>query len=386
MSLIKRFFSPAKQSYFLFGPRGTGKSTWLKYTYPQAFLIDLLDIGILRQYQAYPERLEQVVNGNHAKTIIIDEIQKVPELLSIVHRLIEQDKQRQFILTGSSARKLKRSGVDLLAGRAVVRHMYPFMAAELGNDFILDKALQYGLVPLVIESQDVIDTLKAYIGIYLTEEVRAEGLVRNIGDFARFLEVASFSHGSILNLSNIARECSVGRKLIEGYLNVLEDLLLSYQLPVFSLRAKRQLVSHSKFYYFDAGVYRSLRMTGFLDKASEVNGPGLEGLVLQHLLPWNDYQGSLNKIYYWRTKYGVEVDFVVYGPEGLYAIEVKNSQIVNDKDLVGLKTFCEDYPEAIAIFLYRGKERLKKENIICIPVDQFLLSLNLRNLRNVIEG
>ena len=120
----------AKQSYFLFGPRGTGKSTWLKYTYPQAFFVDLLDIGILRQYQAYPERLEQVVNGNHAKTIIIDEIQKVPELLSIVHRLIEQDKQRQFILTGSSARKLKRSGVDLLAGRAVVRHMHPFMAAD----------------------------------------------------------------------------------------------------------------------------------------------------------------------------------------------------------------------------------------------------------------
>jgi predicted AAA+ superfamily ATPase len=385
MSMIKRLFYPAKQSYFLFGPRGTGKSTWLKQHYSHALLIDLLDPGQLRQYQAYPERLEQVVQGSIAKTIIIDEIQKAPELLSVVHRLIEQKQGWQFILTGSSSRKLKRAGVDLLAGRAVIRYMHPFMAAELSEHFSLEKALEHGLVPLIIESDDILDTLKAYIGIYLTEEVKSEGLVRNIGDFARFLEVVSFSHGSLLNISNIARECAVSRKLVEGYLSVLEDLLLCYQLPVFTLRAKRQLVAHTKFYYFDAGVYRSLRMTGFLDKIVEINGPGLEGLILQHLRAWNDYQGQPNKLYYWRTKHGVEVDFVVYGPKGLYAIEVKNSQFVHEKDLNGLNTFFFDYPEAIAIILYRGSEWLKKGNVLCIPVDEFLKRLKLVSLDEVIQ-
>lgn len=375
MKIIKRFFVPAKKSYFIFGPRGTGKSTWLKQHYPDAFIIDLLNPGILRQYHAYPERLIETTQASNSKIIIIDEIQKAPELLSVVHSLIEDKKDLQFILTGSSSRKLKRAGVDLLAGRAVVRHMHPFMASELGSHFSLDKALLNGLVPLVIESEDVLDTLKSYIGIYLNEEVKAEGLVRNIGDFARFLEVASFSHGSIINISNIARECSVSRKLIEGYLSVLEDLLLSIHLPVFNTRAKRQLVSHEKFYFFDAGVYRSLRMTGFLDKTTEINGPGLEGLVLQNLSAWNDYQGSSNKLFYWRTKHGIEVDFVIYGETSFYAIEVKNSTLIHDQDLKGLKAFLEDYPEAKAIMLYRGNERLKKGNILCLPVEEFLKTL-----------
>jgi len=274
----------------------------------------------------------------------------------------------------------------LLAGRAVIRYMHPFIAAELGHQFSLDHSLEYGLVPLVIESADILDTLKAYIGIYLTEEVKAEGLVRNIGNFARFLEVVSFSHGSVLNISNVARECALSRKLIDGYLSVLKDLLLSYQLPIFTLRAKRQLVAHVKFYYFDTGVYRSLRMTGFLDKVAEINGPGLEGLVLQHLRAWNDYQGQPNKLYYWRTKHGVEVDFVVYGAEGLYAIEIKNSPLVHDKDLNGLKTFCEDYPDAIAILLYRGNTWLKKGIVLCIPVEAFLKRLKLVSLKEVINN
>ncbi|MBV8802292.1 MAG: ATP-binding protein [Gammaproteobacteria bacterium] len=385
MSMIKRLFSPAKQSFFLFGPRGTGKSTWLKTQYPHALSIDLLDPSQLRLYQAYPERLEQTVHAAQTKTIVIDEIQKAPELLSVVHRLIEQKQEWQFILTGSSARKLKRAGVDLLAGRAVIRHMHPFIAAELKDQFSLEKALEQGLVPLVVESTDILDTLKAYIGIYLTEEVKAEGLVRNIGSFARFLEVMSFSHSTILNLSNIARECAASRKLIEGYLSVLEDLLLSYQLSVFSLRAKRQLVAHHKFYYFDVGVYRSLRMTGFLDKTAEINGPGLEGLVLQHLRAWNDYHGQPNKLYYWRTKHGVEIDFIIYGADGLYAIEVKNSLLFHEKDMNGLKTFCTDYPEATAILLYRGQEWFKKDNVWCIPVDIFLQQLGDVKLHEILR-
>jgi predicted AAA+ superfamily ATPase len=374
-SMISRLFVPAKQSYFLFGPRGTGKSTWLQAHYPDGHFIDLLNPSELRLYQARPERLEEVVRGSLARTFILDEIQKSPALLSVVHRLIEQKQGWQFVLTGSSARKLKREGVDLLAGRAVVRHMHPFMAAERPDVFTVEKALQVGLVPLVVESEDVLDTLSAYVGVYLNEEVKAEGLVRNIGDFARFLEVVSFSHGSIINVSNIARECALSRKLIEGYLSVLTDLLLSYHLPVFTKRAKRELVSHEKFYYFDAGVYRNLRMTGFLDTISEINGPGLEGLVLQHLRAWNDYQGAPNRLFYWRTKHGLEVDFVVYGPAGLYAIEVKHASTVHEKDLSGLRAFCVDYPEATPVLLYYGHERLQKKNIRCLPVEDFLRTL-----------
>jgi len=378
--LIQRLFTPAKQSYFLFGPRGTGKSTWLKQQYPQGHFIDLLNPGELRRYQANPERLEEIVQASLSKTIIIDEIQKAPDLLSVVHRLIEQKQGWQFILTGSSARKLKRAGVDLLAGRAAIRHLHPFMAAELGQQFSLENALNYGLVPLIVESEDIKDTLNAYVGLYLNEEVKAEGLVRNIGNFARFLEVVSFSHAAIINVSNIARECAVSRKLIEGYLEVLKDLLLSYHLPVFTKRAQRQLISHEKFYYFDAGIYKNLRITGFLDKPSEINGPGLEGLVLQNLRAWNDYHGAEHQLFYWRTKHGVEVDFIIDGPQGLFAIEVKHAPIIYEKDLTGLKAFCTDYPEATPIMLYRGQERLKKTNILCLPIEMFLLQLASRQL------
>lgn len=372
---IKRFLQPSEQSYFIFGPRGTGKSTWLKVYYPDALRIDFLKPEILRRFLAYPERFEELVRASTSKTIIIDEVQKLPEILNIVHSLIEEKLDLQFILTGSSSRKLKRAGVNLLAGRAILRYLHPFMAAELGENFSLESALQNGLVPLIIESKDVTGTLQAYINLYLEEEVKAENLVRNMGHFSRFLEVMSFSHASIINISNIARECEVSRKLIEGYLDVLQDLLLSFQIPVFTLRAKREVVSHPKFYYFDAGIYNSLRPSAFLDKPSEINGPGLEGLVAQHLRAWNDYQGSPNKIFYWRTRYGLEVDFIIYGKTGLYAIEVKNSSQIHNHDLNGLQAFCADYPQAIPLILYRGKDRLLKNKILCMPVETFLKEL-----------
>jgi predicted AAA+ superfamily ATPase len=373
--LIKRYFRGSEQSYFLFGPRGTGKSTWLKEHHPDALYINLLVPDILREYLAYPERLEARVKGSKSKQIIIDEIQKAPALLSVVHSLIEEKMGWQFILTGSSARKLKRSGVDLLAGRALVKNLHPFMASELGENFHMTEALQYGLVPLIIESDSIAETLQAYMQLYIQEEVKAEGLVRNIGDFLRFLEVVSFSHGAIINVSNIARECGVSRKLIEGYLSILQDLLISYHLPVFTMRAKRATVAHEKFYFFDTGVYRSLRNLGFLDKSSEIDGPGLEGLVLQNLRAWNDYQGSPCKLYYWRTQYGVEVDFILYGKDHFYAIEVKHSKKIYSKDVKALQTFYSDYPEVTPILLYQGAERIMLGNVICLPVDEFLKHL-----------
>ena len=375
MQIINRFLPNPTTSFFLFGPRGTGKSTWLSACFPDALWIDLLDPATLRTYTAHPEHLESLVFGSNQKKIVVDEVQKIPELLSVVHRLIEMKKGWQFILTGSSARKLKRVGVDLLAGRAIVQHCHPFMAAELGDHFSLEKALQYGLLPHVALSDNPENILRAYIGTYLKEEVQAESLVRNIGHFARFLEVISFSQGSLLNLSNIARECQVSRSLVEGYLSVLEDLLLCFQLPVFTRRAKRETVSHLKFYYFDVGVFRTLRLAGPMDSVSEIDGLALEGLVAQHLTAWNDYRGAPNKLYYWRTRHGVEVNFIVYGENNFYAIEVKNGSHVHAKDLRGLQAFCADYPEAKPLLLYRGKDRLKISGIDCMPVDQFLKNL-----------
>lgn len=305
----------------------------------------------------------------------MDEIQKIPEVLSVIHSLIEEKKGIQFILTGSSARKLKQSGVDLLAGRALYFRMHPFTASELGNAFNLEKALEIGLLPLVYFKDDPREVLRAYLGLYIKEEILAEGLVRNIGNFSRFLEAASFSHGSILNTSNIARECGVERKTVEGYLSVLEDLLLSFTLPVFSKKAKRELVAHRKFYFFDAGVFSQIRPKGPLDSPQDMYGPLLEGLVAQHLRAYIDSVKKDCSLSYWRTRSGVEVDFILYGENTFKAIEVKNSAKINDVDLRGLKSFKEDYPMCETIFLYRGKERLKKGEILCMPIEEFLREL-----------
>ncbi len=375
MELLSRFFRKPRQSFFLFGPRGTGKSTWLKQHFSDAVVIDLLAPEVFRRFAAHPERLRDIVTGAEGKIIIIDEVQKIPELLDVVHELIEKGSGFQFILTGSSARKLKRTGVDLLAGRAIVKTMHPFMATELDSSFSLTESLQFGLVPLVVASLDPAETLASYVALYLREEVQMEGIVRNIGAFSRFLEAVSFSHGSILNVSEVARECQVKRKTVDNYLAVLDDLLLSFRVPVFARRAKRHLISHPKFYYFDCGIFRSLRPTGPLDSSSEIDGGALEGLVAQHLRAWIAYSSNVCTLSYWRTKSGVEVDFVLYGENTFWAIEVKNSARINSKMLKGLTAFREDYPEARALLLYRGEERLMINDVLCLPCESFLRGL-----------
>jgi len=371
-----RFFQKPQGSFFLFGPRGTGKSTWLRHHLKEALFIDLLDPETYRRFAARPERLRELVAGDPGKkAVVVDEIQKVPELLEVVHQLIEERQGCQFVLSGSSARKLKRAGVDLLAGRAALKTMHPFMAGELRKGFDLDQALQLGLVPLVVDAPSPRETLGAYAALYLREEVQMEGLVRNLGQFSRFLEVISISHGAVLNIAAVARECQVERKTAEGYVGVLEDLLLCFRLPVFSRRAKRNLIAHPKLYFFDVGVFRSLRPAGPLDAPGEIAGSALEGLVAQHLRAWNAYSGGHHTLSFWRTKPGNEVDFVVYGPEEFWAIEVKNSRSVRSQDLKGLRAFKEDYPEAQTLLLYRGEERLKVDHVLCLPCARFLKAL-----------
>jgi len=372
MEIQSRFFTLPAQSFFLLGPRGTGKSTWLRHELPGALFVDLLRPEVFREMSARPERLRDLVLGSPERdTVVLDEVQRVPELLNVVHELLEARTRKRFVLTGSSARKLRRGGVDLLAGRALLHTLHPFMAAEFPG-FRLEDALRHGLLPLVVASEQAEETLRAYGSLYLEQEVRAEGMARNVGDFARFLEAVSFSHASVLNVSNVARECQIERKTVAGYVQVLEDLLLSFRVPVFAKRAKRAVAAHSKLYLFDVGVFRSLRPHGPLDRPEEIDGAALEGLVAQHLRAWLAYSQARADLFYWRTRSGVEVDFVVYGRDAFCIIEVKNSASVRPEDLRPLKAFLADYPACTPMLLYRGTQRLRREGIWCIPVEEFL--------------
>ncbi len=371
-----RFIREPSGSFFLFGPRGTGKSTWLQQRFADALWVNLLEPDVHRRLAAHPERLSERLDGSpHMRTVVIDEVQKVPELLTVIHQYIERKEGWRFILTGSSSRKLKRSGVDLLAGRAVVSFCHPFMASELGDTFRLERALQLGTIPLVLAAEAPDETLAGYVMLYVREEVMAEGLVRDIGGFSRFLEAIAFSHAALLNVAEVSRECEVSRKTVEGYVSVLEDMLLGRRLPVFSRRAKRTLIKQSKFYFADCGVFRSLRPKGPLDRPDEINGGALEGLVYQHLQAWVDYSQGSHQLSYWRTAGGTEVDFVVYGERQFCALEVKNNTRVSSRDLKGLKAFRQDYPESQAVLLYRGKERLSIDGILCLPCTMFLSGL-----------
>jgi uncharacterized protein len=375
-----RVLKMPRQSFFLFGPRGTGKTTWLKVNCPDALFINLLEPEEFRLYQSRPEKLRDTIKSHaEKKIIIIDEIQHIPELLPLVHAIMEERKDLQFILTGSSARKLRRVGTDLLAGRAIREEMHPYMASELGDRFSLEKALEWGMLPLVWEATQPMATLRTYITTYLKEEVQAEGLVRNIGNFSRFLEVMSFSQAMQLNTSNIARECQVSRSTTDDYIQILKDLLLGSTLDVFTRRATRALSVHPKFYYFDAGVFSSLRPRGILDRKEEIEGPALEGLVLQHLQAWIAGQEDIHSLHFWRTRSGVEVDFIVYGPRGFWAIEVKNNALPSPQDVRSLKIFCEEYPECTPLLLYRGKNRTQMNGIPCLPCEEFLRNLQIKH-------
>ena len=373
MAIEREFFRPLAGHSYLFGLRGAGKSTWLLSTLPDALWVDFLSPQQQRLYAARPERLRELVAANPgANDVVIDEVQRVPELLSVVHQLIERPGCPRFVLTGSSSRKLKRVGVDLLAGRAKLRILHPFMAAELGPQFSLDAAIEVGLLPIVWDAQDPADTLNSYVGLYVQQEVQAEGLIRNTGAFHRFLEAISFAQGAVLNVSEVARECAVSRKTVEGYVEIVEDLLLAFRVPVFTKRAKRHMTAHPKFFFADTGVFRSLRPADPLDRPEEIRGGALEGLVAQHLRAWLSYSGSSASLCYWRTRAGSEVDLVVYGKDEFWALEVKHSRRVRQGDLRHLKRFREDYPEARTRLAYGGDERLEIDGILCLPAEELL--------------
>ena len=293
----------------------------------------------------------------------------------MVHQLIELDKARRFVLTGSSARKLHRTGVDLLAGRAVLTTMHPFMAAELGRGFNLSRALSFGLIPLVVDADDPAAALRSYAALYVREEVQAEGLVRNVGAFSRFLEAVSFSHAAILNVSNLARECQVERKVAEVYVEVLRDLLLAFTLPVFTRRAAAH--DHpSRLYLIDAGLFRSLRPKGPLDRAEELARVALEGLVAQHLRAWIAYSNRDDALSFWREPTpATTLTSSCTGESRLFAIKVKSSAAIHPGDFSGLRAFTQDYPVATPVLLYQGPRRTLERAVLCLPCEPFLRAL-----------
>lgn len=365
---------PSEKSFFLFGPRGTGKTSWVKKNFKNALYLDLLEAELFVDLSTKPQLLEELIPENFQDWIIIDEVQKVPPLLNEVHRLIEK-KHYKFVLTGSSARQLRKKGVNLLAGRALTYSMHPLTALELKEDFDLDLALLYGLLPSIQSEPYPKKYLESYVKTYLREEVLHEGITRNLGAFSRFLAAASFSQGSLLNITEVARECGIERKVVTGYFEILEDLLLSYRLPPFTKRAKRNMVSHPKFYYFDVGVYRTIRPQGPLDAPEEIGGIALETLFYQNLIAVNNYFDAGFELFFWRTKTGLEVDFIAYGKKGLFAFEVKRGTKHKPSDLKGLLEFQKLFPMA-KLFLLNGSKRASKEKEVhIIPFEKALKTL-----------
>ncbi len=361
-------------SFFIFGARGVGKSMWVKAEFPNAIYVDLLSAKIFNELQANPSRLVQMITGKNPEWVIIDEIQKIPALLDEVHKLIEE-KKIKFILTGSSARKLKQQGVNLLAGRALTKKMYPLTARELGSDFKLEKSLQYGQLPKAYLDPAPDEFLHAYIKTYLKEEVMQEGLTRNIEAFARFLEAASFSQGQYLNICAVASDCHVERKTVEQYFQILEDMLLAYRLPVFTKKAKREITRHPKFFFFDVGVFRALRPRGPLDRPEEIDGPALEGLLLQELIAENEYLNRKYNFFCWKAQKSLDVDIVMYGPAGLIAIEIKRTARLRGGELDGLKLFKKDYPMAKTYFIWGSDEERNIDGVNIIPMQKFLTQI-----------
>jgi predicted AAA+ superfamily ATPase len=380
--MFKREINPLKsKSYFLFGPRQTGKSTFVKSLLRSKDLyIDLLPQRNFLNYAKNPGRVREEILAqlklNKNPLCVIDEIQKIPAILDEVHELIES-KGIRFILTGSSARKLRRGGANLLAGRAYTYHLFPLTFTELGGRFDLDKALKIGGLPVLWASdkEDRQEFLKSYTETYLKEEVAAEGLVRNIGPFAQFLDIAAANDGETVNFNNIARECSVSVKTVQQYYQILEDTFLAFRLPAWRRSQRRRLVSHPRYYFFDTGVTNALAHTLTDQLNPKIFGRRFEQFVICQLMAFIHYNRFDCQLYYWRTNHGAEVDVLLCtGNRILCAVEIKSSQNVANEKLAGLKSFIEDNPGIPAYVLgYRQNRRQLQKNIIVINWDDFIL-------------
>lgn len=355
-------------SIFLFGARQTGKSTILRQQFPNSIFIDLLDTKIKGRLQQHPSLLYETLKDKPEGTlVIIDEIPEVPELLNEVHRLISEY-NLLFILCGSSARKLKRKGHNTLGGRALPVFLYPFVSAEI-PDFDIDRAALYGLIPSHYLAKNPWVRLSAYIDVYLKEEIKEEALVRNLAAFQRFLEVAAITDGEIVNNNNIAQECGVSATTVNSYFDILEDTLIGYRIPAFSKVIQRRLVQAPRFFYFDVGVVNHLLHRKELLRGTPAYGHAFEHLVIQELIAYLHYTHSDEKLSYWRTYTGIEVDAVI--GDARVAIEIKSAEEVMNKHLKGLKVFGEEYPQSRRMLVSLDVFNRHIGDIECIYVMDF---------------
>ncbi len=356
-------------SIFLFGARQTGKSTLLRQQFgSDSIYIDLLDSELRGRYSRRPVLLYESLKNKEAGTVvIIDEIPEVPQLLNEVHRLISE-KGLIFILCGSSARKLKRKGHNTLGGRALPVYLYPLVSAEI-PDFNIDRAVQYGTLPPHYLAHTSSLHLSAYIDVYLKEEIKEEALVRNLSSFQRFLEVAAMTSGEMVNYNNIAQDCGVSATTVSSYFDILEDTLIGYRIPAYTKVVKRRIVQAPRFYYFDVGITNHLLHRKELVRGTVDYGHAFEHLVMQELVAWLHYTHSEEKLSYWRTYTGIEVDAII--GDARLAIEIKSVEEVLPRHLKGLKAFGEEYPSSRRMIVSLDRINRKEGDIECIYILDF---------------
>ncbi len=380
--LYKRIFQCPKSSFFLFGPRGTGKTTLVRKLNLHAKEISLLSEGKYQSYLANPSMFyEELSLQNPGEWIFVDEIQRLPNLLNEIHRLIE-DKKLKFILTGSSARKLRKHGVNLLAGRALYKTLYPLTPMEMGDDFCLNSVLRFGSLPLIINSQNKKETLRSYVQIYLKEEIQSEAIVRNLGGFSRFLPVAALFHAQIANLSNIARECEVARPTVVGFFQILIDTLLLKPLSAYDAKLRMRERKKSKYYFIDPGLVRAIKSQyGYV--TAEEKGSLFEGLIFTLLNFQKDTYGEIDDIYYWSPADAkkTEVDFLVVKGNKIVAIEVKASEKIQPQYLKGLKAISSLKNVKRRILIYLGKtNRITKDGVEIHSFKSFVKLLKTKQI------
>ena len=360
--IYTRLVEMPQQSFFLLGMRGVGKSTWARQALPGALRLDLLDEALFADLLADPSLFRQLLSQTDAgQWVVVDEIQRIPGLLNEVHRQIEERGVR-FALLGSSARKLKTAGTNLLAGRALHKAMHPLTPAELGDDFDLDDALRYGTIPLVWTAPDRREVLQSYTQLYLREEIRAEAVVRNLSGFVRFLPVAAVMHAQTVNAASIARDAGIARTTVNGYLEILDDTLLAMQLPAFETKLRVRERRRPKLYWADPGLVRAVkRQLGPV--AEEERGSLLEGWVLGLLRAHNAHQRIYDDIGYWAAaESAAEVDFVLTRDREYLAIEVKAAERYNTSMLKGLRALADLPGLARRVLSYRGRRAFKTED------------------------
>lgn len=376
--MYKRLIRFPKKSFFLFGPRGVGKSTWLLDQFSHAPLkIDLLRSSQFLDYQRNPSLLRDQVSALPDQSwIVIDEIQKLPQLLDEVHSLLFKYPRRYyFALSGSSARKLKRGQGNMLAGRALLTKLFPLSYLEVKNDFSLNSILSYGQLPLCLTESDQKDKenfLDSYVETYIREEIQQEAVVRNLDSFYRFLEIVAILNGEILNMSNIAREVGLARSTIQGYFDILQDTLIGHYLPALKLKAKVKEVSHPKFYLFDCGVQRALTGQHRDPLTQQEKGKLFESYFINEIRALDSYFCLGGRLSYWRTESGNEVDLIWFRGKTRIGFEVKYSKTWKKSFNLGLKTLLENGSITKAYGIYIGETTLRQEGIHVFPFQKFL--------------